>query len=267
MQNHQNQPQQNINVEKNNNQHLGSGKSENLKRIFFQILIGCLVGSAFIAVVAVLTGAFNKVLGRSLLTIFLVAVHTILSFGYLNETDKQNKKNRNSTTELFTNTVFTLIAISFVTSIFASWGLIGGQITSKLYLCYGVVLFATLHADLLYKLRNYQRTIDNLIVSNYFVMSVVVFMLFMVILVSDSNALGEYFYRFLAAIGIIDATLTLTISIMHRLFLQKHPELAERAENSRVGRRSFLRNPLVVIVLLYVIAQSVGAIIRSIAGM
>lgn len=238
-------------------------RSENLKRKFFQVLIGCLVSTAFIAVVAVLTGGFNEVLGRSLLTILLVAVHTIISFGYLNKTDQQHKKSTRNTTELFANTVFSLIAISFITSIFATWQILGGDITYKLYLCYGVVLFATLHADLLYRLRGYQSGTDNLIISNYLLMTIVVFMLFIVIFAGDDRSLSEIFYRFLAAVGIVDATITLTVSIMHRLYLQKHPELAEKADDSRVGGKSFLRNPLVIIVLLYLFLQAISAIVLN----
>src|SRR3989344_5441087 len=119
-------------------------KTDRFKRIFFQILIGYLLGAAAVAVIAVLVGSFNDTLGRALGTIAVVALHAVLSFSYITEAEKRDKKDGGRSIELFSNTVFTLIVVSFITSVFAIWQLLDGTITLKLYMSYGVLLFATL---------------------------------------------------------------------------------------------------------------------------
>ncbi len=227
-------------------------KSEKIKRSFFQVLIGSLLGAAAIAVIAVLLGSFNSTLSRALGTILTVALHSLLGFSYITKTEKRDEENEGRGIELFSNTVFALIAISFITSVFAIWQLIGGEITLKLYLFYGVILFATLHADVLFRIRGFEKRIDNLVAANYVSMSFVVIMLTMVIFTSSPSDLGEFFYRLLAAIGIIDATMTITVIIMHKLYLQKHPKLANKdAEANAEHSKNFWKNPLVIILYFF----------------
>lgn len=241
---------------------LPPSKSEKLKRSFFQVLIGCLLGAAAIAVVAVLVGSFNDILGRALGTIAVVALHALLSFSYINETEKHDKKNGSRSTELFSNTVFTLITISFVTSVFAIWQLLGGEITFKLYLLYVVILFATLHADVLYRIRGFEKRIDTTVAANYIFMAVVATMLTIVIFSSSPSDLGEFFYRLLAAAAIVDATMTITAVIMHKMYLQKHPELAvQDTQADTVKSKNFWKNPLVVLLLIFLAFQVMGSLI------
>jgi hypothetical protein len=237
-------------------------KTDRLKRSFFQVLIGCLLGAASIAVIAVLVGKFNDVLGRSLGTIAMVALHATLSFSYIAETGKRDKKDGGRSIELFGNTVFVLIALSFITSIFAIWQLLDGSLTLKLYLSYGVLLFATLHADILFRIRRFERQIDNVVTANYFLMATVVTMLFIVIFSGQPSDLGEFFYRLLAAAGIIDATMTITAVILHKLYLQKHPELAASAELTPSARsKNFWKNPLVILLLIFLTFQVIGSLV------
>jgi len=230
-------------------------RAERFKRSFFQILIGCLLGAATIAVIAVLIGSFNDTLGRALGTIAMVAIHAILSFSYISETEKRDKK-------LFSNTVFVLIVVSFITSVFAIWQLIGGSLTQKLYMSYGVLLFATLHADVLYRIRGFEKKIDNVVTANYFFMAVVVVMLFVIIFSDNPSDLGEFYYRLLAAVGIIDATMTITTIIMHKLYLQKHPvSVASSAQAVTAQSKNFWKNPLVILLLIFLALQIVGSLI------
>lgn len=240
-------------------------KTDKFKRIFYQILIGCLLASAAIAVVAVLAGGFNHTLGRALATIAMVALHSLLSFGYISETEKQDKKDGGRSTEFFSNTVFTLIVISFMTSIFAIWQVLDGSITLRLYASYGVLLFAILHADVLYRIRSFEKRIDSVVASNYFFMAIVVAMLFVIIFSGSPSDLGAFYYRVLAASAIIDATMTITAIIMHKMYLQKHPRLAAEAAHATAAPKNFWRNPLVVLLLIFLAAQVIGTLIGLLA--
>lgn len=238
-------------------------KTQKFKRTYFQILIGCLIAAASVAVLAVLVGSFSDILARALGTIGLVALHAMLSFSYISSTEKLNQKDGGRSIELFSNTVFSLIVVSFITSIFGIWQLLDGDLVLKLYLFYAVVLFATLHADVLYRIRGFEKRIDTIVSINYGFMGFVVLMLSGVIFMMPAD-MGEIYYRVLAASGIVDATMTITAIILHKLYLQKHPELSEQF-NSTTGAQSanFWRNPFVVILLIFLGLQIIGSIIAA----
>lgn len=193
-----------------------------LKNYFLKIMIGCLVAAGVIAVTTVLTGHFNEIFGKSLLTILLIAIHALVSFGYIDLNEKN--KSVNDLT-FFHNTTFVLIVLSFVTSIFGVWGVMSGDLVAKLYATYVILLFAVLHGETLSKMINNDSTIDNVVRVNYVFMVVVVLLIVPVIYASDPASLGDFYYRILAAFGIIDAILTLVAIILNKLYLQKHPKV------------------------------------------
>jgi hypothetical protein len=244
-------------------------RTDRFKRVFYQVLIGCLLASAAVAVTAVLAGGFNQTLGRALATIAMVALHALLSFGYVTENDKQDKKDGGRSIDLFTNTVFTLIVASFITSEFVIWQVLSGELTLKLYMLYGVALFATLHADVLYRIRRFESRIDYLITANYFTMAIVVAMLTVVIFANSPSDLGSFYYRLLAAIAIVDATMTITAIIMHKMYLQNHPSLAAKVGKTEVETaktKNFWKNPLVILLLIFLAVQVVGTLVALFAN-
>jgi hypothetical protein len=135
-------------------------------------------------------------------------------------------------------------------------------VTVRLYALYGVLLFADLHADVLYRIRKFEKRIDSVVTTNYFFMAIVVLMLCVVIFSSEPSNLSPFFYRLLAAAGIIDATITISAIIMHKMYLQKHPaQAAAEAKATQVHTRNFLHNPLVILLLIYLVAQLIGSFV------
>lgn len=249
---------------------------ENIKRLFLQILVGCLVAAGALSVITVLAGSFNDVFFKALMTILIVAVHSLVSFGFILNNEKKKTADN---LEIFTNAVFILIVLSFITSLAGLWGLMGGDLVWKLYLTYFVLLFATLHGEVLAKILGKTNYMDNIVYFNYLFMLVVVALLIIVIFVSDSSILGDVFYRVLAACGIIDATLTLTAIILHKLYLQKHPKVQSPVFSLQPGhpgqtaqqnpqaiepKRSM--HPVVVILIAYLAFQFIGGIAVAVIG-
>lgn len=202
---------------------------QKVKRLFFQIMIGCLIAAAGIAVVTVLAGSFNELLGKALFTIVLIAVHALISFGFISNNEKQETFENLS---FFTNATFTIIVLSFITSVFGVWEILPGELVGKLYMLYFVLLFATLHGEVLAKMVGNQTSLDGIIYGNYFFMALVVLMLIPVIFAADASIISDFYYRILAAAGIVDATLTLVAVIMHKLYLQKHPKIVDPVFNA-----------------------------------
>jgi len=192
-----------------------------LKSLFLRTLIGCLIAAAALAVVTVLVGKFSDVLGKALFTILLVAIHSLISFGFISNNEKQDTFN---SLTFFTNATFGIIVLSFVTAILGVWDVLPGELVARLYGLYAVLLFAVLHGDVLARTLGKQVNIDKTVYVNFGFMVAVVVMLLPVIF---GASFGAFYYRLLAALGIVDATLTLVTIILHKLYVQKHPKLPD----------------------------------------
>lgn len=223
-----------------------------LKKQFLQVLIACVLAASGISVVAVLIGGFNEVLQKSLWTVLTMALHTVLSLGYVNYTSGESSSHRRST--FFTNVIFGLIVASFVTSILGIWGIFSNEITARMYSLFAVILFADVHAELLDRFGRLDKKIDNTIYINYVLMSVVVFMLGIVVFTLGNVSLGTAFYRVLSAFGILDTAATLSVSIMYKIYAQKHPEIESAISNSE-HKKSIWRNPLIILLAIWLMPQ------------
>ena len=194
-------------------------QSEKLRKLSIQIMIASLIGAAVIAVTAVLAGSFNQTFGKALLTLGLVMFHSLASLAFI---DRSNNKDRSF--EFFENCVFSIIVLSFFTSVLGTWAIISGDIVSKLYGTYGILLFASLHGQMLTETRGKQKNIDGIVLANYVMMTVVVALILPLIWLGSTDFPNVY-ARILAAFGIIDATLTILAVILHRMYIQKHPKI------------------------------------------
>lgn len=199
-----------------------SPREEKMKSWFVRILISLLIGAATIAVVAVLIGDFSDTLGKALGTLVLMALHASLALSFALNNEKRDLGN-NFSTSVFS--VFTLLVISFVTSIFWIWGIIDGPVIIKTYGYYLILLFATVHSELLAKTLNKRTLINNIVYANYVLMAIVVVMLAPVVYASDTASLNDLYLRILSASAIVDATLTIIVMILYKAYLDKHPEV------------------------------------------
>jgi hypothetical protein len=252
-----------------------------LKSLFFKVLIGCLLAAAGVAVVAILVGEFNNVIAKAIMTIIMVAIHSAIALAFIENSERQHT---NHSLPFFSNALFGIIALSFLTSVLGTWEVITFSFGFKLYFCYFVLLFAVLHAEVLARTTGKQSNIDKIVLANFALMAVVVLMLFPVILMDDSSQLGPFYFRVLAAAGIVDATLTLVAVILHRLYMQKHPEHADPVYNSAaqttvtpgadgkpgsttvVVQQPRRMNIFVVILIAYLVLQFLGGFVIAILG-
>jgi hypothetical protein len=193
--------------------------AEKVKKLSIQIMIGSLIGAAVIAVIAVLAGSFNDTFGKAIGTLVLVMVHALTALSFLGHNKSQDNNFR-----FFENSFFAIVILSFFTSVFGVWGLLGGELVGKLYGTYGILLFACLHGQMLAETWGKQSNIDAIVSANYVLMSAVILLILPLIWLTADDFPGVYF-RILAATGIIDATLTILAVILHRLYIQKHPKV------------------------------------------
>ena len=203
-----------------------------LKSVFLKTMIGCLVAAALLAVTTILIGQFSDVAGKALFTIVIIALHCLISFGFILNNEKQETFEN---LEFFTNATFIIIVLSFITAVFGIWSVFTGTLVSELYALYFVLLFAILHGEILAKTLGLQNNINTIVYVNFFFMGVVVLMILPLIFLPERGELGAFFYRLLSAVGIIDATLTLIAVILHKLYVQKHPTITDGLFNVQMA--------------------------------
>jgi hypothetical protein len=238
------------------------------------IMVGSLVGAAAIAVVAVLVGQFNDVLGKALFTLGIVTLHALVSLAFI---ERRSKVSDLDDLKVFTNTIFVLIVLSFITAVFGVWQLLPAETVARLYGTYFVVAFATLHGEMLHKTTGVEAKINNAVYANYVTMGIVVILVLPLIWLADAGDFPDFYYRLLAAMAIIDATLTVLAVIWHKLYLQKHPKAPSQlfiiqpqtsavdANGNPVPQAVEVRkkgmNPLLVILIIFLALQFVAPIV------
>ena len=228
--------------------------SSQIKKLVVNVMIGSLIGAAAIAVAAVLIGEFNDILGKALITLIVVMIHALASLGFL---DSKSKKTNPGELLIFTNTIFVLIVLSFVSSIFGIWELISGTVLTKLYATYFITAFAVSHGEILYKVTGLDKKIDKIIYSNFVLMFVVFALLLPVIWASGAADFPDFYYRLLSAAAIIDTTLTVLVETS----VDNGQSAAQQ-----IGSKNRKIHPLVIVVGIYLLFQFIIPIMYLIAG-
>lgn len=252
-------------------------QSAQLKKLAIYTMIGSLIGAASIAVIAVLIGEFNDILGKALFTLLIVTMHALVCLGFI---DNRAKANNADDLTFFTNTLFVLIVLSFLTSVFGTWELLSGPLVVKLYGTYFIVAFAALHGEMLHKTTGLDAKINNIVYGNYILMGLVIFLLLPVVWMASNADFPDFYYRLLAAAAIVDATLTILAAILHKLYLQKHPELKSQlftqvmytvdANGNQIPQTIQIpkrrTNPLLIVLGLFLLFQFIAPIIFLVGG-
>lgn len=254
-------------------------QSTYLKKLAINVMIGSLVGAAAVAVMAILIGEFSDVIGKALFTLLIVTLHALVCLSFLDNRTKSTTHDLS----IFTNTIFALIVFSFFTAVFGIWGLLSGDIVGKLYLTYFIAAFAALHGEMLHKTTGLTKTIDNIVYSNYVLMGLVIVLLLPLVWLASDTEFADFYYRLLAASAIVDATLTILAVILHKLHLQKHPQLKSElftqvvyttdANGNQIPQTQTVQapkrgvHPLLVVLGIFILLQFTVPMIFFIGGM
>jgi len=232
-------------------------KSLDIRKFFFSILIGSLITAALVAVVTILVGEFNEIMAKVIGTLVTVVIHSTISFGFISGSEKKGTLN---TLSFFTNVIFGILVMSLFTSIFGIWNIFESDTVSKFYVMYFIFAFAALHANILFRVLNKEKYIDNIVLVNYLFMILVVLMLIPSIFIDNSDlVLGDMYFRILSAAGIIDGTLTILSIIFYKRYMGLHPDeenlLAGVTEDGKTRQQGL--SIWVWILIIYLVFQLV----------
>ena len=153
----------------------------------------------------------------------MVVLHSLVSLTFVWDDSRQKAFEKLS---FFINTIFIIIVLSFVASLFGIWKIVEAQTVWHFYQTFFLLAFASLHVDILSKAFGKEKYMDAVIEANYIFIAVVFLMLQAIVYIANPFiTLGELYYRFLAAAAIIDGTLSVLTIIFYKLYLHNHPEI------------------------------------------
>jgi hypothetical protein len=223
------------------------------RKYFFYVLIGGVVISALISIVAVLIGGLNDYISRALLTTLLMVIHAMIALAFISSTTTK----RTIGQEIVTNTLLTIVIASFFTSTLGIWQVISGETAGDFYQLYAYGFIAALIVQMLLSVNVIDKTTNLLMRTS---VGITVFMwAYLIPSVFDNGYVKswpEIYYRGIAAIGILLGTVLVLVTIFHRLYVSKHPELIK--EKQAAARHKGMPGWLIVVLCVFGIPIALG---------
>lgn len=191
-----------------------------VKKYIMYVLIGGLVLSALISITAVLIGEFNDTIGRAFGTTILIMVHSLAGLLFLSV-----KRSNTLSGAIVINTLFSLIIASMMTAIVGTWDIIPNRVVGDLYSSYFLIMIASLIISALVSVHIKDKVVGALAWSASGTTAVAFTSLIPWIFAEYPSSLPEFYFRVVAALFILTATMIILTVIFDRLFVIKHPEL------------------------------------------
>lgn len=199
-------------------------KMGKLKVAFLYILIGGLVISALISVVAILIGEFNEAVLKALLTTFIFVTHSLLVIGIVSA-DRRNRLGK----DVIPTAILATVIANMFTSTLGTWELWASDASWKAFLVYMLVIGAAFIVTASLKLRLGAHKATNYLV--YGTTGLVILLTALLvpwIVVPEADWVNSFYYRLIGAVTILAAT-TLSVSvIINRIAASQKPELTKK---------------------------------------
>jgi len=190
------------------------------KKYVINTLIFSLISAALVAVVSVVIGSFNDTSQKIIWILASIVGHALLNIALIERSEEPG-----GSFELFKNTLYALIPVSIVTSVLGITTVLSSDLTGSLYQLYLLAVGVSLHVNILQLFKGASKLIDKIVMGNIFFTCLLGILLLPQIFLNDpSIELGDYYYRILAAAGIVDVTLSVLTLIYYKIYAQHHPE-------------------------------------------
>lgn len=196
--------------------------NKDYKKYFLFVLVGGLVLSCIIAVVAVLVGEFNEVTWRALLTAGSIVFHALIALMFYSMPGGVVQRKIN---EVYINIILAIVVASFATTVLSLWEILTAGIAGDLYAIYFYTfVFSTLIRMILRATRD--STATRVLADTSTGMSVLLYLMLLPPLFTDyPNTLPEFYYRAMSAVAIILGTTSVLSAVFNRLYISKHPTI------------------------------------------
>ena len=209
-----------ISIEKIPEKKTEDSKVGKLKLAFLYILIGGLVISALISVVAILIGEFNTVVQKALLTTFIFVAHSLFALAIV-LADKNDRIGKS----LISTTILAAVILNMLTLTIGTWDLWSNDYSWKAFFIYMLAIGSSFLLAATLKLR-LAHTATNIAV--YTTFGLILFLTLLIVpwlVVPGADVLNGLYFRSIGATAIL-ATTALSLSIIiNRIAIGKNPEL------------------------------------------
>jgi FtsH-binding integral membrane protein len=199
-------------------------RSAKFRKYTLCVLIGGLIVSSLISIVAILIGEFSDTIRRALFTTVLMVVHALVALAFVSVEPGKDK----FSSALITNTSFAIVVASFFTSVLGTWEIIAGSTVREFYTTYVLAFLTTLMASVILQLRRETLRTRALAFTST---GILVFMYALVqpwIFADDNSSLPEIYFRTIGATAVLFVTCIVLTTISYRLYAAKHRTTSHR---------------------------------------
>lgn len=231
------------------------------KKYVINTLIFSLIAAALVAIGSIIVGSFGETSQRIVWILASIVTHALVSVALIERTEEAD-----NSFDLFKNTLYALIPVSIVTSVLGITTVISAGLTGSLYWVFTVIVGVSLYSNILQLFKGATKLIDRIVLCNIFFVCASGILLLPQIFLNDPRIdLGEVYYRILAAVGIVDVTLTVLTLIYYKIYVQHHPEAKKITQ--LFNRRNGKTRVWVILLVIFVLLQVVPALIYALASL
>lgn len=227
------------------------------RKYFLYVLIGGVVASALISVVAILIGEFDDTITRALWTTLLTMAHAAVVLALMSAT---TSRRRDVGDELMVNVLYGIAIASYFTSVLSVWRVISGEVTGDFYQLYFNTFITVLVLQGVLKIRIVSVAASRL--KQALIGTIALLWAYLIPSVFDNSTpkvLPSIYYRGVAALVVVLGTIAVLMTIFHRLYLTHHPELKAAApmKKPRISVGILL---LIIVAALFVLPTILGVL-------
>ena len=228
--------------------------ADHIKKYFIVVMVGGLIISSIIAIVAVFVGNFNDVIGKALSTTIWTVIHTLLALTVISATVRR----RTAATDIIVNTLFVAVIISLMATIFYIWDIISGLAFADVYLVLFYAILSALFCIVILMTDRSVKLIRSVADSTLYV---IVFFFILTIPSAFSNVLEPLptiYFKGLGASAIVLGTMAVLTLIFQKLYAAKKPipvhtrpiQSAQRSDSELIAPEKKSLPPIVIVLII-----------------
>jgi len=196
-----------------------------LKSAILYVLIGGLVTSALISIIAILIGEFNSVITKALLTTFVFVTHSLIILALVSA-DRNNSIGK----AIIPSTIFVAIIANMFTTTLGTWNIIDGDVTWRAFLLYVLAVGSSFIVAGALRLRIANKATNAAVYTTAGSAIALTLILIPWVAAPDAEWLGPLYYRLVAVLAILGATAFSLSVIFNRIAVAANQALRQKVQ-------------------------------------
>ncbi len=192
-----------------------------LRKYFVYILVGGLIISALVAIIAVLIGNMSGLVGKSIATVAIIIFHSLLALGFISIT---STKQPNKGSAIVIDTLFGITVLSLITAMLGVWEVVtDGEFIFRQYSVFFAAFITSLVIYGLFQATEKDKSTS--ISRNTAIGSSITSFALLLPVLYDIGTLPEFYYRVLTAVNIVVGVSIVITVIFHWYYMSRNPQL------------------------------------------